>query len=209
MMHVDLPDRKEITLCEAVTAFVYGKAYTVVEYQERFVDTPQTSERTSKAKELLAQLQQAAYAGRVKFRAIQEGADAADGYKDIDPLYFYTNPFFHWTQDVIMELENESSRPWYYVHLDREQYASLLRHMNVEVKTKIYKTGVAGKPTSLHIVEPEAERRLAAGEYPETLAAFSRDLAAWLKDTHPEAPSMTEKTICNVFRDMWNARRPK
>ena len=24
---VDLPDRKEITLCEAVTALIYGKAY--------------------------------------------------------------------------------------------------------------------------------------------------------------------------------------
>jgi len=29
MIHVQLPDRKEISLCEAVTAFIYGTAYDV------------------------------------------------------------------------------------------------------------------------------------------------------------------------------------
>ena len=68
---------------------------------------------------------------RIKFRAIKEDGDPADGYKDIDPLYFYIKPFFNRPQDVIFHREDESSTPWYFVHLDREQFASLLRDMDV------------------------------------------------------------------------------
>ena len=59
------------------------------------------SPANAKLNDLLERLREAAYAGRIKFRAIKEGEDPATGYRDIDPLYFYVKPFFNWSQDVI------------------------------------------------------------------------------------------------------------
>jgi hypothetical protein len=218
---IELPDRKEITLCEAVTAFVYGKAYDV-----RQLDRDGLKEKIAEEKDLVEHLQRAAYAGRVKFRAIKEFGEPADGYKDIDPLYFYINPLFNWSQDVIVQPENESSTPWYFVHLDREQFVSLLSDMGISVKQspdpqspdtdvpgkrKTLTTGVAGRPTSRHLVEKMARRRLDTEDYPETLAAFSEELAKELRDAEPEAARMTAKTIKNAIGPLWRARqkRPK
>jgi hypothetical protein len=212
-----LPDRKEITLCEAVTAFVYGKACDL-----RQLHREGPKEQIAKAEDLLERLHSAAYAGRVKFRAVQEGEDPANGYKDIDSLYFYIKPFFNWSQDVIFH-ESEPSTVWHFVHLDREQFEALLREMGVSVQQnpnpqspdpdvpgvrKTFTTGVAGRPSSRHLVQPEAKRRLDAGSSPETLAAFSRQLAAWLKDTEPLAAPMTARTIESAIRDLWRRSKP-
>ena len=63
-----LPDRKEITLCEAVTAFVYGKASDVVQYM---LDVEaETDEHNARAKGLIERLHSAAYAGHIKFRGL-------------------------------------------------------------------------------------------------------------------------------------------
>ena len=127
---IELPDRKEITLCEAVTAFVYGRACDSTQWnRDRLKQPPdfwgleqrntrkgrkrvqgakgpvETSSHSTE--DLLERLHSAAYAGDVKFRAVHEGEDPADGYKDIDRLYFHIKPTFHWSQDVIVHLENE------------------------------------------------------------------------------------------------------
>ncbi|MGO9682447.1 MAG: hypothetical protein ACLPTZ_07635 [Beijerinckiaceae bacterium] len=202
---IELPDRKEITLCEAVTAFVYGKAYDV-----RQLDRDGLKEKIAEEKDLLEHLQRAAYAGRVKFRAIKEFGEPADGYKDIDPLYFYINPLFNWAQDVIV-----SSKPWYFVHLDREQFVSLLRDMGVSVqqgpdvdalgKQTTYATGAQGRPSSKHLVLPMAQRKLDDGYRPKNLTAFAGELAKELRIAHPKAAPMTAKTIANVIRELWRA----
>ncbi len=148
---VELPDRKEISLCEAVTAVIFGEAINVKEYGRRVEEhlskiepesllvifdqqTPANEripagEKTlanTKMEHLLETLREAAYAGHVKFRAIKDYANPADGLKDVDPIYFYYKPSFNWTQDEISYLEDESSTVWSCVHLDREQFASLL-----------------------------------------------------------------------------------
>ena len=180
----------------------------------------ETSNRS--AKDLLERLHSAAYAGRVKFRAIQEGEHPEDGYKDIDPLYFSIKPLFNWPQDVIFQPENESSTPWCFVHLDREEFASLLRDMGVSVRQnlddapgslKTYNTGLAGRPTSIHLVLPIAQSRLDAGDYPDTLTEFSEQLADAVAKAEPLAHRMTPKAIRNnpKLRELWRARqkRPK
>ena len=89
---VDLPDRKEITLCEAVTAFAYGKAYDVRQFDlVRSAEAP-IKEHVAKLDDLLERLREAAYAGRINFRAIKEYGDAADGYKAIGPLFSPQSP---------------------------------------------------------------------------------------------------------------------
>jgi hypothetical protein len=220
---IDLPDRDEITLCEAVTAFVCGKAYNLRQWQcmvdavdartERnfavtALERPPparllTEEQVTRRDELLPRLQEAAYAGRIKFRALREGDDPANGYTTIDPRYFYVRPHFHWSQDTILHQNNDASIPWYFVHLDREGFAALVQEIGASVP--IYKTGAPGRPTSKHLVEQEAKRRLDAGEIPKTLAEFSRQLAEWHRTTHPSAPQMVAHTIENSIRGMWNS----
>lgn len=242
---IELPDRKEITLCEAVTALIYGKARDVKAYQTTHLNTglgkltPTFSkeltknqkeltkkqkavqnEQTAKLEGLLERVRGAAYAGNIKFRGIQEGADPADGYKDIDPLYFYTKPFFNWSQDVIFHREDEASTVWYFVHLDRGQFVLLLNDMgvsiqqsprdHVEAEQKTSGTGLAGRPTSIHLVVASARRRLNAGDYPDTSTKFSEQLAEALA-TNEDAHRVTAKAIRNnpEYRELWRRRPPK
>ena len=204
---VELPDRKEISLCEAVTAVIYGKARDVTQHkcvvqealskQKALAEEKITSDDQTPAKEVKAQdgsfaakVYEAAYAGRIKFRAIKEGKDPADGFEDIDRLYFYVKPFFHWAEDVIFHREDKSSTVWYFVHLDREQFASLLRDMDVAAQQNLdpgVQNGTPGsnRPTALlrrplqfmQYVLWMAQSRLDAEEHPKTITAFSKDLA--------------------------------
>lgn len=235
---IELPDRNEITLCEAVTAFIHGKA---CDLRQRHRDRPieridtgfaqihaltnrtETGEETTepvdtssrRVEDLLERLQSAAYAGRVKFRAIKEYGDPAYGYEDIDPLYFYIKPLFNWPHDVIVHPEDKSSTPWYFVHLDREQFVSLLREMGVSVKqspdadapgkVKTDRTGMPGRPSSKHLLLPLAQRKLDDGYRPESLAAFSKQLARELAIAEPWALPMKPKTVANAVRELWRA----
>jgi hypothetical protein len=212
---IELPDRKEITLCAAVTAFIYGKAYDLREFDRVRSDEVPIKERAAKLNDFLEQLREAAYSGRIKFRAVKEGEDDADGYKDIDPLYFYIKPFFNWTQDVIFRPEDETSTPWYFVHLDRGQFATLLRDMDVAAQQDqdadlTSRTGTAGRPGSIHLVMPEAQRRLDTENHPKNLTAFSKELADWFSLTKTSAAApLKPRSIENAIRERWRAHGRK
>lgn len=173
-----------------------------------------------KSEDLLERLQSAAYDERVKFRAIQEGESPEDGYKDIDPSYFYVRPVFDWSQDVIFQPENGSSKPWYFVHLDRAQFERLLRDMGATVEPnsdshalgkKIFKTGLKGRPSAVQLALPMAQSRLAAGDYPDTKREFSELIADAVAKAEPQAPRMGAKALRNnpEFSELWRRKPPK
>jgi hypothetical protein len=93
----------------------------------------------------------------------------------------------------------------------------LLRDMGVSVqqnpdadamgKRKTFTTGTPGRPTSKHLVLPMAQRKLDDGDYPKTLIGFSSQLAEQLRIAEPGAAPMTPKTISNVIRKLWQARK--
>ncbi len=226
---IELPDRVEITLCEAFTAFVYGRAWDAAQRHgllfARMGLGPQlTSEQSAKLNNLFERLNSAAYAGRIKFRALKNVENPADGHQVIDPLYFRQQRGFRWYCDRIWSRDpsaDHSTEDWYDVHLDREQFEALLRDMGVSVQQnsdadvprerKTLRTGAAGHPTSVHFVLKMAQRRLEAGDYPETLTLFSEQLAAELKATEPEAAPMKAKTMRNnaELRELWRRRSPR
>jgi hypothetical protein len=81
----------------------------------------------------------------------------------------------------------------------------------------VYRTGLAGKPTSWHLIEAECRRRWQAGErYPgkigETRSDWARILIEWLKRKHPSAPRPTEKTLksklAGLLRELARSDRP-
>jgi hypothetical protein len=218
-----LPDRQEITLCEAVTAFVYGKANDMI---LEMVDGEATNEENSaKAKHFTERLHSAAYAGRIKFRALRNGDNPADGHRVIDPLYFSEPRGLRWGSDEIWVRDLSPRHPefksqpsftldWRDVHLDREDFEALLQAMGVSVvqslgagtpgKRKTLRSGVPGRPTSKHLVLEKARCRLDAGDYPSKLSVFARELADALRNEEPAAAPMTEKTVGNAIRKLWN-----
>jgi hypothetical protein len=221
-----LPDRKEISLCEAVTAFVFGKANTMI---QEMVDGEATNEENSaKAKDLTERLHSAAYAGRIKFRGLKNGDNPADGHRVIDPLYFSEPRGLRWGSDEIWVRDLSPRHPkfksqppftldWRDVHLDREDFEALLQAMGVSVvqsldavapgKRKTLTTGMPGRPTSKHLVLEIARRRFDAGNLPSSLAAFSRELADALRNEEPQAAPMKAKTVCNAIREPWRAHQ--
>jgi hypothetical protein len=221
-----LPDRREITLCEAVTVVVCGKASDALQYMLHEAGT--TEEQNAKAKDLIERLHQAAYAGRIKFRALKNGDNHADGHKDIDHLYFSEERGFRWHLDEIWVRDLSPRHPkfksqppftldWRDVHLDREDFEALLRDMSISVvqsldavapgKRKTLTTGMPGRPTSKHLVLEIARRRFDAGNLPSNLAAFSRELADALRNEEPQAAPMKAKTVCNAIREPWRAHQ--
>ena len=68
------------------------------------------------------------------------------------------------------------------------------------------KTGAPGRPSSMYLVLAENARKDEAGEIAPTYAARARELEAWLKATHPEAPPLRWKSIRNVLSK--NRRSP-
>jgi hypothetical protein len=234
---IELPDRQEISLCEAVTTVIFGKAVSVEQYQRRaeerlskiesesglgFFDKPTpankqiapdeqspANEQAAKLGDLLERLRAAAYHGRIKFRAIRDYANPADGLQDIDRVYFYYKVAFNWPQDEI-HLEDESSTVWSCVHLDREQFESLLREMDLEPNQResadpTDRTGVPGRPGSIYLVIPEAQRRLRAEQHPKDLIAFARDLAHWFKQTYPKIQPVQPTSLANALREDFRA----
>ena len=209
---IQSPDRKEITLCEAVTAFIYGKAYDLRQLDQVRSDTAPIEEHVGKLNDLLHRLHTAAYAGRIKFSAIKEKADPADGFENIDPRYFYVKPVFNWQEDVVFHREDETSTPWSFVHLDREQFASLLGDMDLEPRQHEPAdagAGLPGHPPSIHLIEPEAARRLAAEQHPETITAFGVELAEWFKATFPLKAPVRPRSVGNRFRKAFNAHKKR
>ena len=80
-----------------------------------------------------------------------------------------------------------------------------------------YRTGLAGKPTSWHLVEMECRRRWQAGErHPgsigESRSDWARSLLEWLEREHPSAPRPTEKTLksklAGLLRELARSDRP-
>jgi hypothetical protein len=224
---IKLPARPELTLCEAVTACVYGKAIPALRYM---VDdeTVTTEEEGNTVRLLTERLQEAAYAGRIKIRALKNGDTHADGHRDVDRLYFSESRGFRWERDEIWVCDLSPQHPkfvpnrafrmdWHDVHLDREEFEELLRRMRVPIidesetnapgQRKTLRTGMPGRPTSKHLVLKMAQRRLDSGTFPPSLAAFSRELADELRNGEPGAAPMKEKTIGNAIRKLWHARQ--
>jgi hypothetical protein len=82
-------------------------------------------------------------------------------------------------------------------------------------ESEIYRTGVAGRPTSWSLVEAEVRRhwdKLPRNEMTPKLetAEWARIILRWLRRKHPKAPRLMEKTLKNklapLLRQLRSAR---
>jgi hypothetical protein len=65
------------------------------------------------------------------------------------------------------------------------------------------RTGAPGRPSSMHLIMQEFERREAVGQLLGTLSAESKHLSSWLQEAHPQASPPTPKTIMNRLRERY------
>jgi hypothetical protein len=70
-------------------------------------------------------------------------------------------------------------------------------HENPLIQDTIYHSGAPGRPTSMHLIEAELDRRIMAGATFSSIASAAAELAHWLAQTHPNAPKATPKAIKN------------
>lgn len=70
------------------------------------------------------------------------------------------------------------------------------------------RTGVAGRPTSRHLVVAEYRRRHEAGVALLQIGAEAKALVGWLSATHPGLAKMTARTIETAIRPEFRIRHP-
>ena len=67
-------------------------------------------------------------------------------------------------------------------------------------------TGVPGHRKGEHLIEHEAYRRIMAGEAPQSLDLFARQLLDWFHATYPEAAPTTLDQVESDIRETWHRR---
>jgi hypothetical protein len=71
------------------------------------------------------------------------------------------------------------------------------------------RTGAPGRPSSMHLIVLEFDRRIAAHQIEPSLKEQAAVLCDWLAANHPESPPAGPKTIENKIRKSYNAaKRP-
>lgn len=63
------------------------------------------------------------------------------------------------------------------------------------------RSGAAGRPSSMHLIRAELERRRSAGAVLSSQAEESAWLSKWVVNEHPRAHPVTAKTIRNSLKD--------
>jgi hypothetical protein len=97
-------------------------------------------------------------------------------------------------------------------HIDREFPAETITELKFlvprapTVEPAAQKAPLPGRPSSASLVLKEAERRLRTGDIPAARKKFLQQLSNWLRDTHPKARPVADKTIGDHLRDNENVR---
>jgi hypothetical protein len=80
---------------------------------------------------------------------------------------------------------------------------SPIRIENTPPPIERYHSGLSGRPTARGLIEREMRRRGRCGELLPSLAKEAAYLASWCKEKHPDAPSVTAKTIRNSLAGLY------
>jgi hypothetical protein len=123
-----------------------------------------------------------------------------------EEFYLSSCPFVdeaHWQKGFNDKFRNGRECRWVQLLVHKPDIARIWefggQHGPI-VNDELLPSGAPGRPSVMHLVVREFERRCAAGELEEGVAEQSRVLAQWLLDAHPNAKRLTPKTIENNIR---------
>jgi hypothetical protein len=94
-------------------------------------------------------------------------------------------------------------------NLDDLQRERVLKSLDGDVDIKPGATGTPGRPSSMHIIETEFQRRAVEDSLASSLAAEANFLTAWFKQKYPDYPPITPKTIENRLRAQFREAKQK
>ena len=106
--------------------------------------------------------------------------------------------FVHWEEYGFVEISQDDLMDW----LDRA--GGPIEGAGDDPRSA-YRTGAAGRPTPIQLVEAELDRLIASlghGEFlGKSIVDVAQSLSRWLNDNHPAAPRLTPKSISNNLRN--------
>ncbi len=76
-----------------------------------------------------------------------------------------------------------------------------------EEELTLLRSGAPGRPSVMHFIEEEFDRRVDEGQMEDTLSEQARVLSKWLRSAHPDFPRVTPKTIENRLRASFRRAR--
>lgn len=144
------------------------------------------------------------------FAKLAAGDLLTEGVAEVDIYEMKTTPISKrwWSRDIVVHLrsgeiwEPRGDRRWSDIKVVRDQRSQTDTDQPA-------RSGAAGRPSSMHYVEPEFERRAQSGLMKPTLKQEAATLEKWLKATHPRAPSLKAKSIENRLRARYRQLQPR
>jgi hypothetical protein len=119
----------------------------------------------------------------------------------------------HWRQGLNDSLQTRHGCAWSKLMVLKSDVARYWPFCISQGATKdepqIHRTGVPGRPSSMHLVEMEYRARWDRGEAKTSISAEAELLAEWLKKEHATVPQPTPKTIANRLRHEHRERLTK
>jgi hypothetical protein len=106
----------------------------------------------------------------------------------------------HWLKGFDDSLQNRCGRHWGRLMVLKSDVAKFWPFETVVEAAASQRTGMPGRPSSIHLVEAEFVARCRHNEVEASLSEEADVLAAWLKTKHPNSPRLTPKTIKNRLR---------
>jgi hypothetical protein len=91
------------------------------------------------------------------------------------------------------------------IKLSKEKWKSVKEIAGADASQRITRTGAAGRPSSMHVIEIELRRRIEQKEAEKSMMGESKYLASWLKEGHPDLPPVTPKGIANKLGKLFRA----
>lgn len=131
-----------------------------------------------------------------------------------DEMYLHSYCFIdqdHWERGFDDSLYMHRGPKWSRLLVSKNDIAKLwpfaIRSETEPFDVAVYRTGAPGRPSSMHLVEAEFERRCASGLVEISLRKEAEALAAWLKSVHPMLRPATPGTIENSIRAAFRAHK--
>ncbi|MER9142038.1 hypothetical protein NKH92_05020 [Mesorhizobium sp. M0871] len=133
-------------------------------------------------------------------------SDAANELGWSEVYYLQSCPYLdeeHWRRGFDDSFRNRSDVRWRHLLVAKEDIA---RFWPFEL-TSPPKSGAAGRPSSMHLIQAEFGERAARGEVESTLKVQAQLLAEWLVKNYRENPPAGRKAIENRIRAAYNKAR--
>jgi hypothetical protein len=116
-----------------------------------------------------------------------------------DNLYLCSYPYIdekHWNSGFDDSLRDRQGERWSRLMVLKEHIA---RYWPFDENLPL-RTGAPGRPSSMHLILAELERRADLGNLEASLASQAKELEGWLQQTHPKHPQARQTAIENAIR---------